>query len=229
MRSGKYIPALGYDFLTPFYDRVVGLTTRETTFKRALVVQTNLESHARVLDLACGTGTLTVMMKEVVRDADVTGIDGDRRALDIAISKASAKRLDIRFDQGMSYDLPYADNAFDRVVSSLFFHHLRRDDKLRTLREVGRVLKQGGELHIADWGSPSNRLTAIASYAIRVLDGFEATRDNFNGSLPSLINDAGFDLVEEKSSFDTVFGTLRLYKTEKQNRGSNEIDIDRPA
>ncbi len=223
MGSGNYIPALGYDFLTPFYDRVVRLTTREATFKRALVGQANLESGDRVLDLACGTGTLTVMMKESLPDADVVGIDADSRVLEIAGSKASAKRLDIRFDQGMSYDLPYADNAFDRVVSSLFFHHLGRDDKLRTLGDVWRVLKPGGELHIADWGQPSNALTAIASYFIRVLDGFETTRDNFNGSLPNLIAESGFSRVQETLSFDTTFGTIRLYKAKRLDGVSDEI------
>lgn len=215
MRSGKYIPALGYDFLTPFYDRVVGLTTREATFKRALVGQANLESRARVLDLACGTGTLTIMLKEAMPEADVTGIDGDGRILKIADSKASAKQLNIRFDQGMSYNLPYDDNTIDRVVSSLFFHHLTRGNKLKTLSEVWRVLKHGGGLHIADWGRPSNTLTAIASYSIKVLDGFETTRDNFNGSLPKLIEEAGFSQVEQTLSFDTIFGTIRLYKTKK--------------
>lgn len=215
MRSGKYIPALGYDFLTPFYDRVVGLTTREAAFKNALVDQSNLESRACVLDLACGTGTLTIMLKEAVPEADVTGIDGDSRILNIAGSKASAKQLNIRFDQGMSYNLPYDDNAFDRVLSTLFFHHLTRRDKLRTLSDVWRVLKHGGELHIADWGRPSNPLTGIASYFIRVLDGFEATRDNFNGSLPGLMENAGFSLVQETHSFDTIFGTIRFYKAIK--------------
>lgn len=220
--TSKYVPALGYDFLTPFYDKVVALTTREAAFKSALVDQSNLEPSARVLDLACGTGTLTIMMKESMADADVTGIDGDDRILKIAGSKASAKQLNIRFDQGMSYNLPYDDNVFDRVVSSLFFHHLTRRDKIKSLNEARRVLKHGGELHIADWGTPSNIIMSVASYSIKVLDGFETTRDNFNGSLPNLIEESGFSLVEETRAFDTIFGTIRLYKTKKMNGGSNE-------
>lgn len=213
MSSGNFVPALGYDFLTPYYDRVVGLTTRETAFKKALVQQASIKSHHCVLDLACGTGTLTIMVKEAGPEADVTGIDGDNKILELARAKASAKQLDIQFENGMSFDLPYPDNVFDRVVSSLFFHHLTRNDKIKTLIGVKRVLKENGELHIADWGKASNVLTAIASYSIQLLDGFETTADNFNGLLPGLIEESGFEPVKETRSFDTIFGTIRLYKS----------------
>ncbi len=213
MSSAKYVPALGYDFLTPFYDKVVGLTTREAAFKSALVDQAEISPGDRVLDLACGTGTLTIMIKAAVPSADVTGIDGDNRILEIAHSKAAAKQMNIRFEQGMSYNLPYENNSFDRVLSSLFFHHLTRKDKISSLREAWRVLKQGGELHVADWGTPRNFIMSAASYSIRMLDGFKTTGDNFNGSLPGLISDSGFSRVEETRTFDTVFGTIRLYKS----------------
>ena len=213
MSTDNYVPALGYDFLTPYYDKVVGITTRESAFKKALIQQASIKPQHHVLDLACGTGTLTIMIKEAVPDAIVTGIDGDQGILGIARKKTSASQLDIQFDNGMSYDLPYPDNTFDRVVSSLFFHHLTRADKVETLREVRRVLKKDGELHIADWGKPSSAIMVIASFAIKMLDGFETTGDNFNGLLPGLIEESGFERVKETHSFDTVFGTIRLYKS----------------
>lgn len=213
--ASKYVPALGYDFLTPFYDKVVALTTREAAFKHALIDQAAIAPRDQVLDLACGTGTLTIMMKKAVPKADVTGIDGDKRILEIARSKSSAKQMNIRFDHGMSDNLPYEDSVFDRVVSSLFFHHLTREGKIESLHEVWRVIKRGGEFHVADWGTPSNLLMSAASYSIKMLDGFEPTDDNFNGLLPSLIKEAGFAQVEETRSFDTIFGTIRLYQAKK--------------
>ncbi len=59
MKNEKYIPALSYDWLTPFYDTAMRLTTREKVFKKALVKQAKIKANHRVLDLACGTGTLT--------------------------------------------------------------------------------------------------------------------------------------------------------------------------
>ena len=115
----------------------------------------------------------------------------------------------------MSFDLPYEDESFDRVVSSLFFHHLTRENKLKTLREVKRVLKSNGEFHIADWGLPANLLMKGSSRLIQLLDGSETTADSFNGLLPKLMTDAGFEAVEETNSFNSLFGTIRLHQSRK--------------
>jgi len=55
VKNEKYIPALSYDWLTPLYDTVVGLTTREKTFKGALVEQLRAKNFEHVLDPAFGT------------------------------------------------------------------------------------------------------------------------------------------------------------------------------
>jgi ubiquinone/menaquinone biosynthesis C-methylase UbiE len=215
MKNEKYIPALSYDRLTPFYDPVVRLTTREAAFKKALIAQSHLETVNRVLDLACGTGTLAVMLKNVAPDAEVIGVDGDAKILKIAEAKAEKANVRIKFEKAMSFDLPFANATFDRVFSSLFFHHLTRENKLQTLSEVRRVLKTGGELHVADWGLPANLPTRFGSYFIQLLDGKETTADSFNGLLPKLMADAGFEAIEETDSFNTLFGTIRLHKSRK--------------
>lgn len=150
MKNEKYIPALGYDILTPFYDTVVGLTTREKIFKEALVEQTQIKANHRVLDLACGSGTLTILLKNHAPQAEIIGVDGDPNILKSAREKARKGNFEIRFDEGMSFALPYADASVDRVVSSLFFHHLTRENKQKSFSEINRILKKGGELHIAD-------------------------------------------------------------------------------
>lgn len=159
MSNERYIPALSYSWLTPFYDPVVRLTTRERRFKKALVEQLGIRDGDHVLDLACGTGTLTILLKQASPRAEVTAVDGDPMILDSAKEKANQLGLEIRFDEGMSFSLPYPDESFDRVVSSLFFHHLIRESKLKTLSEVRRVLKPHGEFHVADWGLPANLLS----------------------------------------------------------------------
>ncbi len=115
------------------------------------------------------------------------------------------------FDEGFSTDLPYENSSFDRVLSSLFFHHLLRDDKIATVREAFRVLKPGGYVYIADWGKPRNVVMRILSYQIRVLDGFDRTRDNIEGRLPEYIAGEAFVDVGVLREFRTVFGTITLY------------------
>ncbi len=101
-----------------------------------MIEQANFSDGQSVLDLACGTGTLAVLIKETCPRVEVTGIDGDANILAIAEKKASRQGVSVKFDKGLSFELLYADKSFERVVSSLFFHHLTQSDKLKTLREV---------------------------------------------------------------------------------------------
>ena len=124
-----YIPTLGYRWLTGLYDPVVRLTTRESAFKPALIKQAQLQAGERVLDLACGTATLTLAAKRAQPKAQLYGIDGDQEILKIAADKIARTGVEINLQRGLADALPYADGFFDRALCSLFFHHLRRDSK----------------------------------------------------------------------------------------------------
>ena len=213
--SDRYVPALGFRWLTPLYDTVLRITTRERTFKQALLDQAGLAPGQDVLDLACGTGTLTLWAKQRVPGLRLAGLDGDADVLKRARAKAQGAGLEIAFDEGLSTSLPHPDARFDRVLSSLFFHHLDRDSKQRTLAQAFRVLKPGGELHVADWGRAANPLMRGAFFAIQLLDGFDNTADNVNGLLPELMQGAGFTSVAEARTFSTMWGTLSLYRATK--------------
>lgn len=213
--ESQYVPALGFRWLTPYYDAVVGATTRERSFKQALIEQARFEPGQRVLDLACGTGTLAIWIKQHQPQADVTGVDGDPAMLSIASRKALQADVLVTFDHALSGNLPYPDAHFDRVVSSLFFHHLTWENKERTAREVFRVLKPGGELHVADWGRATNTLMRGLFVLIQLLDGFHNTQDNVSGRLATLFERAGFVDVAQRRTLSTVFGTMALYRAVK--------------
>lgn len=214
-RREEYIPALKYDWLTSLYDPLLRWTLRDATFKRHLVKQARIERAHRILDLGCGTATLTFFVKSAHPTAQVVGLDGDPKILEIARAKATKVGLDITLDYGMAFELPYLDNSFDRILSSLFFHHLTREHKRRTLTEVFRVLRPGGELHVADWGRAQNGLMRTLFIFIQLLDGFETTADHVAGRLPELICEAGFADVQEITHYATLFGTLTLYRAKK--------------
>lgn len=147
-----YIPALRYLALTAWYDVVMNWTMRESTLKDQRVQQAHIEPGQQVLDVGCGTGTLSLLAKAQHLDATVIGIDSDPQVLEFAKTKSRVAGLAVRFQQAMSLDLPFADASFDRILSSLLFYHLSREAKARTLKEAARVLHPDGELHIAEWG-----------------------------------------------------------------------------
>ena len=214
-KKAGYVPALGWDFLTPFYDPLIRLTAREMSFKSRLLNEAGIDEATRILDVGCGTGTLLQLMRRKPKQLLAIGLDGDMNVLGIAKSKAHSHVEKISLVQAFCFDIPFADGAFDRVLSSLMLHHLTRSEKVRTLEEIFRVLRPEGELHVADWGRPHNLLMRALAFSVRLGDSFARTADNMKGLLPTLFRDAGFEEVSETAQFATLFGTLSLYKARK--------------
>lgn len=208
----EYIPALQYNWLTFLYDPLQRWIVRESIFKRHLIEQARIEQGQRILDLGCGTATLTLMIKRSHPQTEVVGLDGDPKVLKIARAKAVKTGLDITFDLGMAFQLPYPENSFDRVLSSLVLHHLTTENKHRTLKEVFRILRPGSKLHIADLGKPHNSYARLISM---IMQRLAETSDNIKGLLPEMFRNAGFDQVEETARYMTIFGTISLYRAQK--------------
>lgn len=215
MTKSDYIPALRFEFLTKFYDPLVRYSTREAAFKDALVRQANLSGDQKILDLACGTATLLIAIKKKHPKISASGLDADAEILKMARRKTKLARVEINFEQGFSDALPFENESFDRVFSTLFFHHLTLERKRRTLGEILRVLKPGGEFHLADFALPRNKSQFVLSKWIRLIDGFETTHDNLRGRLKFLMEQNGFASVERTGYFQTIIGTIRLFKAVK--------------
>lgn len=211
-RSGDYFGAMGHSSRLDLYDPLVRVTVRERRFKSRLLSAAALRPGFRVLDLGCGTGTLALMAKRALPAARVVGIDADPVAIDMARKKAAREGVSIDFHVGLAQQLPYPNHFFDRVLSTLFFHHLPHEGKLDALSETARVLTPGGELHLADFGLPANGLMRAAFSLLRKFDGMETTEDNVAGRLPEMISRCGLINVRETASYSTVLGTIRLYR-----------------
>lgn len=83
------------------------------------------------------------------------------------------------------------------------------------MKEILRVLRPGGELHIADFGKPRSWYAKLAFGILRRIDGEENTRVNARGQLPVFISEVGFLNTQETTKFNTAFGTVVLIKTAK--------------
>jgi ubiquinone/menaquinone biosynthesis C-methylase UbiE len=215
MAESGYLPALRFRALTRFFDPVIGLGMPEKRFKGQLIAQASIEPGQRVLDLGCGTGTLAIEVKRDEPRAKVAGLDADPEILDQARAKAERAGVEIDLTEGFSTALPYKDKTFDRVLSTLFFHHLDPEPKRETAREIARVLKRGGELHVADWGPPSDPAMRLAFQSVRLFDGFSNTAENYRGELPAIFEGAGLRHAEETDRLRTAFGSLVLYRARR--------------
>ncbi len=211
--DAAFVPAAGRHGLTALYDPVVALTMRERTFRSRLVAQVAAGEPSAVLEIGCGTGSLTVRLAQALPGSTITGLDPDPDALARACVKDPMRQIDWR--RGTAVELRLPDRSVDRVVASLVLHHLTSAQKRAALTEAHRVLRPGGRLHVADWGAPQDPIMSTAFFALRLLDGFDQTRAHARGELPGLIEDAGFSEVRRRDRLRTGWGTLELLSAER--------------
>ncbi len=203
-----YIPAAGHHWFLPLYDPIVKLLGGDPA-RRALVDQAGIRPSHRVPDIGCGTGTLVTLIKRLHPDVDVVGLDPDPKALARGRRKAERAAVSIQFDQGFSDELPYPEASFDRVFPSFMFHHLRPDEKEKTLREVRRVLKLGGFLHMLDFGGPDSSPNGLLA---RLLHASHRLRDNVEGRILTLMIQAGLADPKKVSQRALLFGRIAYYQ-----------------
>ena len=204
MTQRRYLPAASIDFLLPAYDPIMRLLGY-TRALRPLLEQAQLEPHHVVLDIGCGTGTLALMIKRAHPGIEVTGIDPDPRALARAARKIRRAGVAVRLDRAFADDLPFPDGAFDRVFSSMMFHHIPRREKPAVLAEVRRVLKGSGRLELLDFAGGTHNALA------QVLHGRTAS-DSANARFLQAVTDAGFNSVRRIATRSTIAGAIAYYQ-----------------
>lgn len=111
------------------------------------VQRTPIKPGARVLDVACGTGNVSIPAAKA--GANVTGVDIASNLLEQARRRAKTEALKIRFDEGDAEDLPYAEGEFDIVVTMFGAMFAPRPE--RAAAELIRVCKPGGLIAMANW------------------------------------------------------------------------------
>lgn len=212
-----YTPALGLRALTPLYDTAIAAFTREAIWRPRIVRQVAPQAGKRIVDIGCGTGTLTRALKRAAPGADVIGVDPDAEVLAKARAWAAAEGLDIDYAEGFFDDAFVATHGpFTAIASSLVFHQLPLAGKAAILRAALAALAPGGRLHVADYGVQSSRLMRfLFRNTVQRIDGFEDTEHNARGILPELMRKAGFDAVYETATILTPSGAITIFRAEK--------------
>ena len=146
-----------FDSIAPVYDRLNHLLSFgiDRSWRRRLVRAVSSfcalrGGEVKVLDMACGTGDVSIALKR--KGLDVVGADISENML--ALARKKAPGIDFRY--GDASELPFADRSFDAVTIAFGIRNF--DKRAQCIRELHRVLKEGGMLAIAEFSIPRNRL-----------------------------------------------------------------------
>ncbi|MHC5038714.1 MAG: class I SAM-dependent methyltransferase [Planctomycetota bacterium] len=193
----------------PFYDSINRLILLDRRYRRLLREHGDLRPGHRILDVGCGTGNLLLFAQESLEGrGDAVGVDPSPWMLERARQKAARRPLPVDFQKGVIEALPFPDETFDRVFSTLMFHHLPADVQKRGLKEIRRVLKPGGRALIVDFSAVRNPLFLF--FVIHF--GNRSFRNQMVRGLGPLLEAAGFARVIRLEKW---MGAVEVYEVQK--------------
>ena len=138
-----------FDELSPNYDRLNRLFSvgMDIGWRKQLVAAVARQSPARVLDLACGSGDVTTMLRAALPKTQVVGLDYSRSLL----AQAKARGLP-ELAEADALQLPFSDGCFDAVTIAFGLRNF--SDRTAGLKEIARVLKPGGVFGLLEFSPP---------------------------------------------------------------------------
>jgi SAM-dependent methyltransferase len=146
----RRVQRYGWDLAASHYDRSWGASL--SALHDAILEAVTFHPGDRVLDVACGTGSLALEMAEKVgADGHVVGIDLSGRMIEMARAGSDeATRPNVEFLRMDGEALDFPDKHFDVAVCALGLMYM--PDPHRALAEMSRVTKRGGRVIFAVWG-----------------------------------------------------------------------------
>lgn len=145
--------AASYDPITQYV-----LPPNENLIRQSLIGSIRCQPR-RILDLGCGTGSTTLMLKQAFPHAEVIGLDLSPYMLVRAEYKAKAANLNIQWHHGKAEDTGFSPASFDLVTASLLFHETPPEISQSILHESFRLLPAGGEVLVLDGNQKTLRTT----------------------------------------------------------------------
>ena len=145
--------AVTYDPITKY------ILAPNETWNREAVIKAVVGNPRKILDLGCGTGSTTLMLKQAFPNAEIIGLDLSPQMLVIAEYKAKQAGLNIQWQHGLAEATNFADEEFDLVTASLLFHETPADIARAILIEAFRLLRSRGQIIILDGHQKTLRRT----------------------------------------------------------------------
>lgn len=206
-----------FQFLKLIYDVSFLFMMRDVSWQEPLFASIEPKAQCRVLSFGRGAVSVARALALRIPDANVVGADPNLKA-----TKKALRRVDRRNIPNLTVvavsrcgQLPFAASSFDKVVLVLALHNHIPDEKLGIIKEMLRVLRHGGTLHVAAYDKPSlpgeQALLAITRY----LSGATAADSHLDGSWIEFLTKAGFAGIRRQSSCSVVGARISVVRARK--------------
>lgn len=207
-----YVPALGFHWLTALYDPLIRSWSAAARMRTSVIAALDLRPGMRILELGAGPGRLAIQIKRAHPDVAIDAIDIDTRMVASARRNAATAGVDIAFREADMTCMPDLERgSYDRVYSTMTFHHLRPDAKQEALDLARRALAGGCSFVVADFSRPRDPLQwALFAWIQQPLDGFQNTRPHRDGRFEQAVRTT-FRHVRSAAVARTIAGTVETF------------------
>lgn len=151
----------------------------------------------QILDLGCGTGSMTIPLKQAFPGAVVTGLDLSPYMLAVAEDRSRDAGVDIEWQHGTAESIQFGSGSFDLITAALLFHETPPAVTQIILAECYRLLSPCGSILILDGNQRTLRSLDWLNNVFEepYIQAYAA------GNLDAWLGKAGFDDVQTKDVF----------------------------
>ncbi|MGE0869054.1 MAG: class I SAM-dependent methyltransferase [Kofleriaceae bacterium] len=208
-----FIPALRFHWLTPLYDPLIRSWRVASRMRSSVIDALELRPGLRLLELGAGSGRLAIEIKRRHPDVTIEGIDADTTMVARATRNAASAGVEVGFRHGDMAELAELAELgrFDRVYSTMVFHHLSLAAKRRALEGALAALTPAGRFVVTDFGRPRDLVQrALFTLIQQPFDGFENTAPHRDGRYEHAIRDT-FRQVQSAGVWRSAVGTVEMF------------------
>ncbi|MEH2310809.1 MAG: class I SAM-dependent methyltransferase [Nostoc sp.] len=162
----------------------------EARFRQLALQGLTIHSETQVLDLCCGSGQTTQFL--VKFSQNVTGLDASPKSL----QRARQNIPEASYVEAFAEKMPFADNLFDVVHTSVALHEMQPQQLRKIISEVYRVLKPGGVFTLVDFHAPTNPIFWPGVSVFLLLFETETAWELLKTDLAGLLAEMGFEVGE---------------------------------
>ena len=206
-----------FRFLKLIYDVSFLFMMREASWQESLFASIEPKTQCRILSVGRGAVSVAHALATRIPQANVVGADPNLKTMKTTLRRVVQRNIPnlMVVEVSSCGQLPFAASSFDKVVLVLALHNHARDEKLGITKEMLRVLRHGGTLHVAAYDKPSlpgeQALLAITRY----LSGATAADSHLDGSWIEFLTKAGFAGIRRQSSCSVVGARISVVRARK--------------